>query len=629
MDRKHSIIEYLYKNHFPCTIAQIAIATAIPKRSVQRYISEIREEYPQMIEVSKNQYKIDPAEYSAYIKNRKEEYNSIKKIINRLFSDFPINEYDLSEELYISTSTLSNQLKKVVPILSKYSLSLEKKHGDLSIKGSEKNKRLMIKDYLYGETYMSLMDPSGFETIFGNYNIKEIQESIISTFTEWNLYIDDYTLCNLILHIIIKIDRNIDDHTLVNERGIDLKEYKSKAFYRIAKEICDKISKIEEISFSDIETYELGLIISSNVHLDKNIVDIQDIFAEANILTNTVVSTIKDVYDLDFDDPVFKKNFSLHVDNLLLRLKNNIILHNPLLQQIKNTYPFVYEIAIYIGNVVFEPYGCISEDELAYITLHLVAQIDKIHSIQTKVSSVLISPEFYSLNKKIISKLKSEFGESLYIRDVLNSSKKLSQVTNHYDLVISTVDLSEIKCSNYVLINHLMNNNDINKIRQAITNLQIDKSTQSIVNILDDFTDDKFFFKYDQIVDYAVLINELSNHLKKYGIVDDAFSERCIEREKISSTAFKEIAIPHAVRHADDTTFIIVAVNKKYFVWGNGNKVKVAFLMVIAKTDINKLKPLFDFIAIYANSNKPLYDLTNCNNIQQFKDTFTSFVKEM
>ena len=174
-----------------------------------------------------------------------------------------------------------------------------------------------------------------------------------------------------------------------------------------------------------------------------------------------------------------------------------------------------------------------------------------------------------------------------------------------------------------------MNNDDINKIRQAITNLQIDKSTQSIVNILDDFTDDKFFFKYDQIVDYAVLINELSNHLKKYGIVDDAFSERCIEREKISSTAFKEIAIPHAVRHADDTTFIIVAVNKKYFVWGNGNKVKVAFLMVIAKTDINKLKPLFDFIAIYANSNKPLYDLTNCNNIQQFKDTFTSFVKEM
>ena len=72
------------------------------------------------------------------------------------------------------------------------------------------------------------------------------------------------------------------------------------------------------------------------------------------------------------------KGLKLHLAAAINRLKFGIDLNNPLIKEIKNNYPYAFQIAVGIGNHINDLFEiAMTENEIGYVTLHIEAFIEK------------------------------------------------------------------------------------------------------------------------------------------------------------------------------------------------------------------------------------------------------------
>ena len=625
MDRKTQIVDYLYSQKERKTSSELMEVLGIPRRSLLRYIKELNESTSDLISSDSSGYLLDANKYNDYLENKNEQEDRIKKIISTLaFAKDSINIYDLAMELYISDSTLQNDLKKARPILSKYLLSLKTEGGFVFIEGSERNKRQLIKSYIYGEVSDGTITLSNMASYFPNYDIDAIRKSIVDTATRHGLFLDDFTLFSIMLHVIVKIERNMYDHHI--DEVILTSQQKGEEFYHVSKSICESLEEIMKVSFSESEIYELGLLLAANLHkIDREKESLQYVTEEIYSLAKKMLDYIKVTYELDIDYDSFQQNFSLHIKNLVSRLKNKIEVQNPLKIQLKKMYPFIYEISMDVLNTFISSYGDISEDEVAYITLHLASQIDKNESINNKLHCILISPDFYSLNKKLLVKLKNEFEESIYIDNVYASFAAIDENDDKYDVIISTQPIAKEKIENSIQVSILLPDEDIRRLSIYFEKLLKQKMFKDFTNYLQKYISKDHFVLFDESLNYEEAIHYASNKLYKEGIVSEEFGDLCIEREKISSTYFKDLAIPHPAQSLALKSTIFIMSTKKQFVWTENHKVKLIMLLAIKKEDIRDFKPLFDFVSYYVAGNEVNSLFSEITDYDSFIQNFLNY----
>src|SRR5699024_8105726 len=105
-----------------------------------------------------------------------------------LFSTQYIKINDLCEELFVSRSTLQNNLNSVRDILKKYDLFLEQKpHYGIKIEGKESSIRFCISEYVFNQT-PSTMESQWLSILsIGEFEI--IRESILKQLSEHRIVI--------------------------------------------------------------------------------------------------------------------------------------------------------------------------------------------------------------------------------------------------------------------------------------------------------------------------------------------------------------------------------------------------------------------------------------------------------
>ena len=627
-NRKEQIAEYLYHQKKRVSSSELSLALSIPRRSLIRYVQDLNASVKGLINADNTGYLLDESRYADYLRNRDEEQDRIKRIINTLvFSKADIDFYDLSSSLYISETTLSSDLKKAKNILSKYSLQLGTSKGNIRIDGSERNKRQLIKSYIYGEISDGSISLSNMSEFFPGLDIESIKKAILDTTTEFGLYIDDFTLFSIILHVVVKIERNIYDSEILNSPISS--HQKSELFYRVSESFCRKLEHLISFSFTDAEVYELGLLLSANLHnLDKEKESMEYLSEDIYNLSKRILSYIKEYYDLELDYESFGQSFSLHLKNLISRLENGIRVQNPLKDELKRMYPFIYEISFDILNSFVSGYGSISDDEIAYIVLHIAAQIDRNEALTNKLRCTLISPDFYSLDKKLLGRLKTEFENTIYINNVFSSFDALDTLNDSEDLVISTQQIPEEYLDRSIKVSILLPKDDVDRLDRFIETRIRAKMFDQFAKHLVQYIRKDHFMTIDAEMGYEEAIRFASRQLINEGYVYEGYAEECIERELISSTNFKDIAIPHPPVANAERTAVYVLANSKSFLWTNTNRVRTVMLLAIKKEDILEFKSLFDFLSYYISSSD-LYNLfSDLNSCEELIERMSALSKK-
>lgn len=89
-------------------------------------------------------------------------------------------------------------------------------------------------------------------------------------------------------------------------------------------------------------------------------------------IAEEIVSMIREKSDLTLDDNIYI-TLTDHISMSLEREKNQIVLHNPMLMEIRQFYKKEFALAKEAAKIIYRHMGIrISEDEMGFITLHIV-----------------------------------------------------------------------------------------------------------------------------------------------------------------------------------------------------------------------------------------------------------------
>ena len=118
-----------------------------------------------------------------------------------------ISLYDLESAVFVSRSTLLNDLKGVSEVVARYNLELLRSSNKVIIDGSEINKRLlslMDQNLIITNTVAALSEQGS------NSSIEKIKNILVETFVSFKHPITEASLNNAIIQLYVALERMQD-----------------------------------------------------------------------------------------------------------------------------------------------------------------------------------------------------------------------------------------------------------------------------------------------------------------------------------------------------------------------------------------------------------------------------------
>ncbi|MBP1529258.1 MAG: transcription antiterminator, partial [Erysipelotrichaceae bacterium] len=420
----------------------------ISERMIRNYIRQLNESSKKaMILSDGGKYRIDPSfDHNHYETEHPDLSNQerVMVILSRLLTaEEAIDLFDLADELYVSESTIEADLKKVRRRLEPFHLSLSYDHGKLMIQGSEKDRRSFTSYMITNTRYKGFMFNDTKHFLNDEYQISFIKENLVRIFNECYFFFNDYSLNNIILHIIITIDR-LKNNCYLEETpfNLNISEIENKAAAMIVgflEENYDvKVSKAEANNIASFLSCNLATLDYRMIHPDN----IETYISHETVeLVRYILNKITDFYQIDSFDDVFFARFSLHVDNLLKRQSAHFSVHNPMQMDIKYSYPLIFDIAVYAASLIKEKTSYeINQDEISLIALHIGSFIESNDSNKSKISAVYVYADYHQFYQQNITKIQHRFENDLNLMYTI-SIIDLKSLQQKPDLLISEVSI--------------------------------------------------------------------------------------------------------------------------------------------------------------------------------------------
>lgn len=590
-------------------------------RTLRKYVADINMDTGRQIILSSNLgYKLrEDIEVEVLFKEQLPQtpYERTKYIIKQLidFNQEKINIHDLADELYISESTLKLDLKRVGKKLYECDLKLVQCGDDIYLEGLEKNKRKMVRTLLYEESSDKFMNMGFIQKSYPQYNVEFIQYVLKEIFRKYHFYINDYSMINLILYIIIAMDR-IDHEYEYMEKPEKLFQIKQHEF-KLTEEIIASLEEHYELHFNDSELYELTLLVIGSAintnfrdHELKNLVT-----KECSDITERIICEMSENYFLDLSDKDFIYRFTLHMNGLLIRCQNSFFTQNPLTENIRNKCPLIYDYAVNISHIIKRETGyIINDDEIAYLAFHIGSVYENHNNEKHKLSFILLFPQYYDLDISLSDRIVSVFRKDADIKNIITNEE---DITNTADFILTTVSIDRKLDMPKVIITPFFNKADQRKVQLLMDRLLIEKKKQKFQSILMEYTKPSLFKKNASFQSREEAIHVMSKQLYEAGMVKEFFEHDVQERENLSSTSFHSVAIPHATKMNAIQTCMNIVLNKEPVLWGS-RKVHLIILIAINDQDKKLFIELYEFLSSVLMEDMQLEELLKAKSYYEF-----------
>ncbi|MEK3837385.1 BglG family transcription antiterminator [Paenibacillus sp. FSL R7-0128] len=547
--------------------------------------------------------------------------NRVNKIIHLMFT---ANGYIRSEELadmmYVSKSTLQNDLKEVKKKLELYHITVEAKpHHGLRIRGDEMKIRFGMSELLFDRE--NIHSDSMYVNLFSflEHDLTVIRSSVTKHVQNYGVELSDTGLNNLIIHIAIACQRIKNDHNIIELPG-EHHFMEQKQEYEAAKTIVTDIEKLLSLKFPETEiTYItmhlLGTKLLSAVGTDEREITRwvdKDTYQYAMDIMKAIESKLK----LGISgDPELLKSLCLHLRPALNRIRYGMSLRNPMLESIQSTYPLAFQGGVIAGMVIQQKMGRhVSENEIGYLALHIGAAMERRRESYPPKRCIIVCSSGVGSARLLFHKLRIQFGVRLDIVDTVGYYKLAHTDLDNIDLIISTVPIALDISVPVINVNSLLGNSDLMRIEQAITGV----SDNNMEYLQEDLT----FISCDFNSREEVL-HFLCDQLQHKGLVGPDFYDLVVQREEVTPTSFgNSVAIPHPILPQTEHTFWAICTLQKPVNWGS-KPVQFICLLCIAKDgEAGDLTTMYDLLVRVVDDANLVQKLIKCQNYQQIHHIF-------
>ncbi len=550
-------------------------------------------------------------------------------LVKLLLSDTAFQLGDLEDEMFISRTTLENDIRYLRKLVTmrRPNLYLNRRENRISIETSEWNRRLVLtKIFSESWDYHSREGVFLQDTQLNPYTFYSILELTKNVIRSKNIKMDDYDLIGLVFNIAVAEFRIRTGHPL--DTLIDV----TPDILNVAPLVNELMDSIE----NDIQTVfdaneRIGVMVSLSFrqhpsfasddpdeilrHLDQNALRTTDLFLQ-RILAE---------YGVDFSqDKQLYADLAIHIFRLEKRLRYSYERRNPLLPAIKSRFIYFFELAMTIRNCFQSVYGMsVGEDEWGYFADILITSSHRTAKRHFKngIPVAFVSHLGRSDRNMLASQIQSIYGDTIDLRGPYSIYEKTQITLASPKIILSTVRLETVR-PELVSIPHLtipasFGDEAFLQLNALLRECRDSLFFQKLPRHPKSYFDRDLFFIDQDFSNEQEVITFLTYHISQLGYATEECTNRALEREELSSTAVENgVAIPRVRVLGPSKTIIAFMQLRKPILWGS-QKVSTIFLLSISETDL----PLFGTLLNYLVNNLCSWDKRKkVMQIQSFED---------
>lgn len=589
------------------TASELAKILDLNEKTVRTTIGKMRDSLDEYgIEIESKTRKgyhlliYDKEKYQAFINNdewlSKNDIPNNSKEREEWLLDYLLKQHkfvridDLSEMLYVSRSTITNDIRNVEDSLKSYHITLIRRPNyGLHIQGSEFDIRnCMISQFKDNKWAQRFSDKEENE-------LKEISKILLNNIQNQKVVLSKSMIQEMTSCIYIAKVRYEENYKItVSKNEVVHRIY--KPCIEVATNIVEELNEKFHIHLLDSEIYYIAINIAARS--DYNVLEGELESGVINQARKQATQMLDCVYDMMHLD--MRQNLSLLYDLISflipmdIRMRYGIIAKNPFAEATKKKYFFAYNVAsqavIPLKKTYFHE---VPENEIAYLTSIFALFIEQEKDKKKKYNILVICATNMSTSKLLAYQYKKKFKkyiDEVYTCEMYNlDSFDFSKV----DYIFTTVEINRVLPKPVLGISAFLEDEEVEKISSILKF----KSSNTIADV---YSEELFYDNIKGETKEEILFEICKRIPEKYGIPSD-FYEGLLRREEITGTDLaKHVALPHPYETTSDISFACILVLDHPIRWTRQD-VQVVILMAVAEDEqrdlTNFLQLISEFIA--------------------------------
>lgn len=518
---------------------------------------------------------------------------------------------ELSEDIEVSKNTLVNDLKLAEAKLKEFDISISKKsyHGTFI---EENNDEKLGDAFL--KLYSRLSEGQDKEIYKWLYKYSNINEEYIKTIIEAveeekSIQYTEESLEELEIILLFTLSRVLNNQEIKLDTNDDYENSEFKTFKNIIEKVIDK--KIHNDKIEYLLKIFKGAKIAKDFNLNKE--------EKINKITSEVLSELYTMLNIEVDsDAEFIRQMQLHLEIAIYRVENNLVINNPLLEEIKYKMSFIYGITEEILSKKKDIIGVeFPEAEIAYMAMYFGTIFEKYAKGNFSANVLVVCNGGLATSSLLKSRMNLMIPE-IKIQSICRLKDVDDYLNKEIDFIVSTVPL-QIEDYKVIQVNPLLESGDSQKIKSEIYSIWYEKNCKYLADKVKNENESDLtkiilekYAQFEQsIEDWREAIEIAAKPLIKDKKIEKAYvndSIRVIETLGNYMMFIPEIAFVHATPENVIENAVSILNLKNPIDFGSKNKSTVKIIVVLANKE----------------ENKNLINLTNIlikdDNIKKFKN---------
>lgn len=544
-----------------------------------------------------------------------------------LLKNFELTKlYTLTKLFDVTEGTISADLDKLEVWLAKYGLTLTRKPGlGIFIDGSEMSVRSAIISLIYERFHeaelinlivnkekstvnIGLIKNNIDQVVLDFIDVKNIGLSKkLLTFIEEQMgyQIADHSFVALIIRLSVTMQR-CQQRIFISGIEEAIVKVRNEKIYLLVKEwfVNQTVLNMEDVP--EEELFYLAIHIKGaklRETLSHNKISMTEDYKMIKLAKEIIYVAEKETGIYLDDNEKLLIGLVRHLRPAIYRMKMRLDIMNPLLEDIKQMYPQLFEATRKCAKVIEDKEHInVPEDEIAYLATHIGAAIktEKRNMYHT-FRAVVACTNGIGASQLMVTEIEKSFPEIQIVDIVSTIDMDEERLANmHVDLIITTVPMDDTILPT-IFVNAILSNQDRKKIKGALENYLPDSTSYEkikslhfkdklkslklysdlILQVLENYT----FIEQVELIDVGELIKFVSNTIAKTTSASEELESAFRDREEKGSTILsqKGMMLLHCRTKAVNELYLMVVRTKEPIIIKNarGEISKVSTIIVM------------------------------------------------
>lgn len=504
------------------------------------------------------------------VSNREERR---KRLILEILKDKGLKKlFYYSSRFQVSEATVSSDLEAIEGWLRGHNLTITRKPGSgIEVNGTEESYRRAIRAFIEENMDTRMLRESyevkeelpaafgGMGQILKDDILKRVVHCIDGMDDKRVLTLTESSYVGLVLHIAIAMSR-IMKNEIIEQKESWSNELPGDEDYRLAQEIVKRLEEEFAAKIPKIETAYICLHIKGAKHQSiewngQKTVEIER--KELLDLVNEMINAFdsENAFAIKQDNE-FIQGLLAHLQPTFIRLIHDMKISNPVLEDIRQSYPEIFERSRRAAEVLEQWLGKpVPETEIGFLTIHFGAALVRMEGKKENIRQVsvgIVCASGIGISRLMLSKLEKIFKERIQL-ETYGQNDITPYVASKVDFFVSSITLRNLD-ADVLQVNPLLNDEDIEKIRQKIFHYErVPKKEQAETQLTMELEQINILamqiktilrymevFKVSNDITFEELVIAISGKMSPYGDRQVMIQEDIEEREKLGSQIFAE-----------------------------------------------------------------------------------------